>query len=49
MAYEPNTQRSSVLALTVDSVQTGRISDLAAYQLDAGDQEVARPTTCGSG
>jgi hypothetical protein len=35
VAYQPNTQKSSVLELTVDSVQTGRIPDLAAYQLDA--------------
>jgi hypothetical protein len=34
VAYEPNTRRSSVLALTVVSVQTGRIADFAAYQLD---------------
>jgi hypothetical protein len=34
VAYEPNTKRSSVLELTVVSVQAGRISDLAAYQLD---------------
>jgi hypothetical protein len=34
VAYEPNTQRSSVLSLAVDSVQEGRISDFAAYQLD---------------
>lgn len=34
VAYEPNAQRSSVLSLTVDSVQTGRIRDLAAFQLD---------------
>lgn len=34
VAYEPNTARSSVIELTVDSVQAGRISDLAAYQLD---------------
>jgi hypothetical protein len=35
VAYQPNTQRSSVLRLSVDSVQTGRISDFAGYQLDA--------------
>jgi hypothetical protein len=35
VAYEPNTRRKSVLQLTVDSVKAGRISDLAAYQLDA--------------
>lgn len=35
VAYEPNTQRSSVLSMSVDSVTTGRISDFAAYQLDA--------------
>jgi hypothetical protein len=35
VAYEPNTQRSSVLELSVDSVQQGRIADFAAYQMDA--------------
>jgi hypothetical protein len=35
VAYEPNTQRSSVLSMSVDSVQTGKIADFAAYQLDA--------------
>jgi hypothetical protein len=34
VAYQPNPQRSSVLSLTVKSVQTGKISDLAAFQLD---------------
>ncbi len=34
VAYQPNTQRSSVLSMTVNSVQTGKISDFAAYQLD---------------
>ncbi len=34
VAYEPNTQRSSVLSLSVDSVQVGKLSDFAAYQLD---------------
>ena len=34
VAYEPNSARSSVIELSVDSVQTGTISDLAAYQLD---------------
>jgi hypothetical protein len=34
VAYEPNTKRNSVLAMTVDSVQAGRISDFASYQLD---------------
>jgi PBP1b-binding outer membrane lipoprotein LpoB len=34
VAYEPNTQRSSVLSVTVSSVQAGRIADFAAYQLD---------------
>jgi len=34
VAYEPNSARSSVIELSVDSVQAGRISDLAAYQLD---------------
>jgi hypothetical protein len=35
VAYEPNTKRSSVIELTVDSVQAGRIADFAAYQLNA--------------
>ncbi len=34
VAYEPNPQRSSVLQLSVDSVQQGKISDFAAYQLN---------------
>jgi hypothetical protein len=34
VAYEPNTQRKTVLQLTVTRVQQGRISDLAAYVLD---------------
>ncbi len=42
VAYEPNAKRSTVLRLTVDSVQQGRIADLAAYQLDAG-HEGSRP------
>jgi hypothetical protein len=33
VAYEPNTQRSSVLQMSVTSVQQGRISDFASYQL----------------
>lgn len=35
VAYEPNAQRKSVLALNVRSVQQGSISDLAAYQLSS--------------
>ena len=35
VAYEPNTERSSVLSMSVNSVQTGQIQDFAAYQLDA--------------
>lgn len=35
VAYEPNTSKASVLDLTVTKVQTGRIADLAAFQLDA--------------
>ena len=35
VAYEPSTAKSSVLSLTVTQVRTGRIRDLAAYQLDA--------------
>jgi len=42
VAYEPNTKRSSVIELTVDSVQAGRIADLATYQLDAATRK-ARP------
>jgi hypothetical protein len=34
VAYEPNTRRKSVVSLTVESVQNGRISDFAAYRLD---------------
>ncbi len=34
VAYEPNTRRSSVLSIVVDSVRTGRIADFSAYQLD---------------
>lgn len=33
VAYEPNPQRSSVLSMSVDSVQEARISDFAAYDL----------------
>lgn len=42
VAYEPNTQRSSVLEVSVDSVQQGRIADFAAYPLDAGTKS-SRP------
>jgi hypothetical protein len=35
VAYEPNTERSSVLSMSVNSVQTGQIQDFATYQLDA--------------
>jgi hypothetical protein len=35
VAYEPNPQRSSVLEMTVASVQQGLISDFASYQLSA--------------
>ena len=35
VAYEATSKRGSVLSMTVDSVQTGKISDFAAYQLDA--------------
>ncbi len=34
MAYEPNTRRKSVISITVESVQAGRISDFASYRLD---------------
>ena len=39
VAYQQNSQRSSVLELTVSSVQKGRIADLAAYQLDAAGKK----------
>jgi hypothetical protein len=39
VAYAPNSQRSSVLELTVASVQKGRIGDLAAYQLDPASKK----------
>lgn len=42
VAYEPNTQRSSVLEMSVDSVQQGRITDFAAYPLDAATKS-SRP------
>jgi hypothetical protein len=35
VAYQPNPQRGSVLQLSVDGVQQGRISDFAGYQLSA--------------
>jgi hypothetical protein len=35
VAYQPNSQRSSVLQMTVTSVQKGLISDFAGYQLNA--------------
>jgi hypothetical protein len=34
VAYEPNTRRKSVVSLTVESVQAGRISDFSAYRLE---------------
>ncbi len=34
VAYEPNTQRSSVLQLTVNSVREGSLADFSGYQLD---------------
>ncbi len=39
VAYEQNSQRSSVLGLTVNSVAKGRIGDLAAYQLDPASKK----------
>jgi len=42
VAYEQNSKRGSVLELTVVSVKTGRISDFAAYQLDA-DSKKSKP------
>lgn len=42
VVYEPNTSRNSVLSLSVDSVQLGRIADFAAYQLDDRTRK-ARP------
>jgi hypothetical protein len=38
VAYQQNSQRSSVLQLTVTAVQKGRIGDLTAYQLDAASK-----------
>lgn len=35
VAFEANSRKGSVLSLRVDSVQTGSIADLSAYQLDA--------------
>lgn len=35
VAYEPNTRRSSVLAMSVNSVRQGRIADFARYPLSA--------------
>ncbi len=34
VAYEPNLKRSSVLSMAVLRVQTGRLADFSAYQLD---------------
>jgi hypothetical protein len=34
VAYEPNTRRKSVVSVTVQSAQAGRISDFASYRLD---------------
>ncbi len=34
VAYEPNTQRSSLLSLTVDSVRKGTLADFSGYRLD---------------
>ena len=42
VAYEPNTQKSTALSLTVRSVRTGRIADLGGYQLDAATKK-SRP------
>jgi hypothetical protein len=42
VAYSANPQRGSALSLTVNSVQQGRISDLAAYQLSPQDKQ-SRP------
>ena len=39
VAYEPNTSKSSVLELTVQKLQTGRIADLSAFQLDAATRK----------
>lgn len=35
VAYQPNSQRNSALQMSVASVQQGRISDFASYQLNA--------------
>jgi hypothetical protein len=42
VAYEPNTKRSTVLSLSVNGVQAGRISDFRDYQLDAATKK-SRP------
>ena len=42
VAYEPNPRRGSVLSLAVSSVRQGRISDFAAYQVDAATKK-SRP------
>jgi len=42
VAYQPNPQRGSVLALVVDSVQAARLADFAAYDLK-DDTKKARP------
>jgi hypothetical protein len=42
VAYSANAKRGSVLSLTVNSVQQGKIADLASYQLDAASKK-ARP------
>ena len=42
VAYQPNNQRSSVLQLSVDAIQQGRISDFAAYQLSS-ETKKSRP------
>jgi hypothetical protein len=39
VAYQQNSQRSSVLRLTVQSVKRGQIKDLASYQLDAASRK----------
>jgi len=39
VAYAPNSKRGTVLQLTVASVRTGKISDLAAYQLDSNSKK----------
>jgi hypothetical protein len=42
IAYQPNTSRSSVISLTVNSVQQGTLADFAAFQIPAATRK-SRP------